>query len=153
MKQHHTECKAAINLISDVSNQTNTPVHDIVNLEKRERAISLIRMDPPAKRQKSVVSRMKNFVMPTSETEKAAIDRQNCTASNNNALSGYQVPSRFKISNNLLSDLQVSIQSYCKEKLAYHTVTIMSDAWSNIHNEPIDCASVPTPDDGESDFT
>ena len=71
MKQHHTECNAAINLTTDVNNQPNTPVPDIVNLEERERAISPIRLDPPAKRHKPVMFRMDNFVMQTSGTEKA----------------------------------------------------------------------------------
>ena len=34
MKQHHTECNAAINLTTDVSNQPNTPLPDIVNFER-----------------------------------------------------------------------------------------------------------------------
>ena len=74
MKQHHTECNATINLTTDVGNQPNTPLPDIVNLEERVRWISPIRLDSTAKRHKLVVSRMDNFVMQTSGTEKAAID-------------------------------------------------------------------------------
>ena len=46
------------------------------NLEERERATSPIRLDPPAKRHKPVVSNNDNFVMQASRNEKAAIDLQ-----------------------------------------------------------------------------
>ena len=51
MKQHYTDCTAAINLTTDVSNHPNTPKPDIVNLEERERATSPIILDPPAETQ------------------------------------------------------------------------------------------------------
>ena len=54
---------------------------------------------------------------------------------------GYQAPSRHKISDGLLDDLYVSMQSDCKERLADQTVSMMLDGWSNIHNEPIVCIS------------
>ena len=44
------------------------------------------------------------------------------------------------------------MQSDCKERLADLTVSMMLDGWSNIHNEPIVCVSVTTPE-GESYLT
>ena len=170
MKQHYTKCTAAINLTTDVSNNPNTLIPDFVNLEEREHATSPIRLDPPAKRHKPVVSRMDNFVMQTSGNEKAAIDLQiaRFVCATNSPFSivehpeflklitmlrpGYHAPSRHKISDGLLDDSYVSMQSDCKERLADQTVSMMLDGWSNIHNEPIICVSVTTPE-GESYLT
>ena len=130
MKQHNTDCIAAINLITDVSNRSNTPIPDIVQLEEKERATSPIRLDPPTKIHKPVVSRMEsmdNFVMQTSGNEKTAIDLQiaRFVCATNSSFSivehpeflklitmlrpGYQPPSRHKISNGLFDDLYFSM--------------------------------------------
>ena len=62
---------------------------------------------------------------------------------------GYQAPSRHRISDKLFDDLYASMQSDCKEQLADQTVFMVLDGWSNIHNEPVVCVSVTTPE-GES---
>ena len=166
IKQHYTDCTAAIYLTTDVSNYPNTPMPDIVKLEERERATSPIILDPPTKSHNPIVSRMEsmdNLVMHTSGNEKPAIDLQiaRFVCASNLPFSivehpeffklitmlrpGYQSPSRHKISDGLLNYLYFSMQSDCKERLADQTVFMMLDGWSNIHNEPIVCVSVTTP--------
>ena len=59
---------------------------------------------------------------------------------------GYVPPSRHDVSGNLLNEVHTSLLADCKERLCGKTVSMGIDGWNNIHNEPMMCVSVTTPD-------
>ena len=144
MKTHYTESVATSNLTTEVSNHQDTPILDTCNSEQRESATLPIKLDPPAKRHKSV-SNMDKFVMQTSSSEQAAIDLQiaRFVCATNSPFSiveypeflklmtmlrpSYQAPNQHKISDGLQDDSYVSMQSECKERLVGKTVSMMLD--------------------------
>lgn len=109
-------------------------------------------------------------MLKTSQTEKAALDEQvaRFIFATNTAFSavehpefiklvellrpGYSPPNRHDVGGRLLDKVQQSLMDDCKEKLQEKTVSMCLDGWSNVHNEPIVCVAVTTPD-GDSYVT
>lgn len=63
---------------------------------------------------------------------------------------GYSPPSRLDISGKLLDAVHKKCLESCKGMLKDKTVCMSLDGWSNVHNEPVICATVTTPE-AESD--
>ena len=61
---------------------------------------------------------------------------------------GYKLPNRHDIGNKLLDRVYSDLQETCKERLNDKTVSMAIDGWSNIHNEPVICASITS--DGQT---
>ena len=57
---------------------------------------------------------------------------------------GYKPPSRKDISDTMIEQVHDSLQDDCWTKLRNSTVSMALDGWSNIHNEPIVCATITT---------
>uniref|UniRef100_H2ZU85 Uncharacterized protein n=1 Tax=Latimeria chalumnae TaxID=7897 RepID=H2ZU85_LATCH len=55
---------------------------------------------------------------------------------------GYTPPSRFALAGHLLNEVFQEEKIKCSEKLSGEFVCMSTDGWSNIHNEPIVCATV-----------
>ena len=107
---------------------------------------------------------MDQFVLKTSEMEKAALDLQVaryiyatntpfCATSHPEFMKllkmlrpGYTPPSRHEVAGSLLEKVQQSLMEDCREQLEGQTVSMSLDGWSNVHNEPVVCVSVTTPD-------
>ena len=104
--------------------------------------------------------RLDNFLVQTSASEKAALDQQCArflfaTNSSFNQVEhpeftklvsmlrpGYTPRSRHDVGNKHLDQVHESLESECREQLQDKPVCMSLDGWSNIHNEPIVCASV-----------
>ena len=102
--------------------------------------------------------------MKTSQSEKAALDKQVvqfifATSTAFSAVEhpelikivqllrpGYNPPSCHAVGGTLFNEVQQSLMDDCKEKLQKKTVSMCLDGWSNVHNEPIVCVAVTTPD-------
>lgn len=115
------------------------------------------------KRQNSVT----DFVVKTSQTDKEALDLQlaRFVYSTNipfhivehpefkklitKLRPGYQPPNRHEVGGKLLDTAHADLLGQCTNELRDRTVSISLDGWSNIHNDPIICASITT-DDGRS---
>ena len=113
---------------------------------------------PKAKRQDTVT----DFVVKTSQSDKDALDLQlaRFVYSTNIPFSvvehpefkklmtmlrpGYRPPTRYDVSGKLLDNVQADLMSQCTEELLDQTVSMSLDGWSNIHNDPIICASITT---------
>ena len=135
LKQHYHECTIFIDFTDDASADLCILNPDIQVLPHSKRNMSDIRLDSQAKKQKSVKSRMTNFVVQTSTTEKAAIDLQiaRFVCATNSPFTivehpefmmlmamlrpGYHPPNRHDVGNELLDELYNSMQSECKEQL------------------------------------
>ena len=63
--------------------------------------------------------------------------------------SGYRPPSRFKVRGKLLDTVQGDLLDQCTAEWRDRTVSMSLDGWSNVHNDPIICATITT-DDGPS---
>ena len=59
---------------------------------------------------------------------------------------GYSPPSRFDISGKLLDTVHQKCLESSKDMLKDKTVCMSFDGWSNVHNEPVICATVTTPE-------
>ena len=57
---------------------------------------------------------------------------------------GYKPLSRKDISDKIIDKVHDSLQDDCWTKLCNSTVSMALDGWSNIHNEPIVCATITT---------
>jgi len=59
---------------------------------------------------------------------------------------GYSPPSRFDISGKWLDAVHKKCLESSKEMLKDKTVCMSFNGWSNVHNEPVICATVTTPE-------
>ena len=59
---------------------------------------------------------------------------------------GYNPPNRHDVGGKLLDHVHSSLLEECRDTLKDQTVAMALDGWSNIHNEPVVCATVTTPD-------
>lgn len=59
---------------------------------------------------------------------------------------GFMPPSAYEISNPILDKMYEETLSKCKEKVKNKTVCMSLDGWSNVHNEPLICCSITTPE-------
>lgn len=57
---------------------------------------------------------------------------------------GYSPPSRKEVSGYLLHEIYTEVKEKCFSKLTNSYVNLSIDGWSNIHNEPIICATITT---------
>lgn len=105
---------------------------------------------------------MNDFVMRTSTTEKHKIDKQIAKAifATNSSFRcienpqlqkaiqllrpGYTPPSRKTIATSLLDEIYEEEKSRCFSSLSGQCVNMSIDGWSNIHNEPVICATITT---------
>lgn len=105
---------------------------------------------------------MKSFVVRTSNELKKNLDRQIAKAiyATNSSFRcieqpevikaiemlrpGYSPPSRFAVSSTLLNEVYMEEKEKCLAKLTNSSVCLSLDGWSNVHNEPIICATVTT---------
>ena len=55
---------------------------------------------------------------------------------------GYKVPSRKSIGSALLDEIHGECELKMRSELKNKTVSMAIDGWSNVHNEPIVCASI-----------
>jgi len=110
------------------------------------------------------IRRLDNFVMKTSKSEKEALDEQIAKfvyATNSSfrivkhdefirmiqlLRPGYTPPSRFDVAGKLLDGVHKKSLESCHEMLKGKTVCISLDGWSNVHNEPVICATVTSTD-------
>lgn len=117
------------------------------------------RIDVPVK-----TVRLDNFVTKTSKSEKEVFDTQIAKfiyATNSSFRivehpyfvrliellhPGYSPPSRLDISGRLLDAVHSTCLESSKEMLKGKTVCMSLDGWSNVHNEPVICATVTTPE-------
>ena len=108
--------------------------------------------------------RLDNFVTKTSKVEKEAFDAQVAKfiyATNSSFRivehpefvqliemlhPGYSPPSRVDIGGKLLDAVHSKCLQSSKEMLKGKTVCMSLDGWSNVHNEPVICATVTTPE-------
>lgn len=59
---------------------------------------------------------------------------------------GYSPPSRKVLSSTLLEEIYTEERKKCFDKLLGSSVNMSIDGWSNVHNEPVICATVTTED-------
>jgi autotransporter adhesin len=59
---------------------------------------------------------------------------------------GYTPPTRFDISGKLLDVVHEKSMKTAQEILTDKTVCMSLDGWSNVHNEPVICATITTSD-------
>ena len=103
---------------------------------------------------------MDTFIIKTSSDKKHEIDKQidRVVFATNSALQfvdnnefkillellrpGYKGPNSHTVSSILLNEIHKECEEKVKEKLEGKTVSMAIDGWSNIHNEPIVCASI-----------
>ncbi len=110
--------------------------------------------------------KIEQYFVKTSQKEKEALDHQ-CArfifATNSafrhvehaefirllaTARPGYKPPTRHEVGGKLLDDVYESITSDVKKQLIGISVCMSIDGWSNIHNDPIICASITDARDG-----
>ena len=141
-------------------------IHIPCQVKHAASAISL----PLAKVQKYNVVTLANFDMQISASEKAAINTQTvhfvCPTNFLFSIAehpeliklqsmlqpSYSSPNRQHVSDKLFSEVYELMQSECKDKFEDQNMLMMLESWSNVHNEPIICVSVTTPD-GQSYLT
>ena len=117
-----------------------------------------------SKGKKRKASTMDKFVVTTSKEEKISIDEQiaRMVFATNSAFRvvehpefvklveilrpGYKPPSRFAVSDKLLNEVHEKEMNICSETLRGKTVCMSLDGWSNVHNDPIVCVSITTPE-------
>ncbi|KAJ8914331.1 hypothetical protein NQ315_011319 [Exocentrus adspersus] len=103
-----------------------------------------------------------NFVIQTSANKKEEIDKQIAKAvfATNTSFrcldnphvkkaiemlkSGYKPPSRKTISTTLLEQIYEEEKTKCFGNFSGQSVNMSIDGWSNVHNEPIVCATITT---------
>lgn len=107
---------------------------------------------------------MNDFVTTTSSTQKAEIDTQIARyiyATNTPFAAvehpefiklitllrpGYRPPNRDAIGGKLLDEVKAVMLEDCRKELEGKDVSMALDGWSNLHNEPVVCVSVTSPD-------
>lgn len=174
MKSHYHSCTNSVENCIEIVPEPGPATSDLSDSAPTspvpvpmKRAASTLNT-PTTKKLKT--SSINKFVMQTSNSEKAAIDLQvaRFIYATNSPFStvehpefkkfvqmlrpGYCPPSRFDVADSLLDKVQASLVTDCKEVLQDKSVCMALDGWSNIHNEPIVCVSVTTPD-GDSFLT
>lgn len=110
----------------------------------------------------SAAGSLSSFVIRTSKSDKEEIDKQIAKAlyATNSSFTcieqpqvkkaiallrpGYVPPSRHDVSNRLLTEIYNEEKSTCFKSLSGSSVCLSLDGWSNVHNEPIICATVTT---------
>lgn len=132
---------------------------NVLSSVKREASPARSWQDSSAK-----VRRVDQFIIKTTKSEKEIIDEQIARfifATNSSfrlvehaeiiktvqlLRPGYTPPSRFDVAGKLLDSVYVKCLQTGEEILRDSTVCMSLDGWSNIHNEPVVCATVTTAD-------
>lgn len=123
---------------------------------------------PSSKKRKEIAesdassTSLSSFIVRTSKSTKLEIDKQiaravYATNSSFNCMEqpevrkaisllrpGYVPPSRYDVSNRLLDEIYNEEKNKCFKNLSESFVCLSLDGWSNVHNEPIICATVTT---------
>ena len=136
--------------------------------------LSHLRKSPPSPNKEDVQTKKKkktesqpnlsSFVMRTSTAGKEKIDKQIAKAifATNSSFRciensqvkkaihllrpGYTPPSRKTISTSLLDEIYEEEKVKCFSSLSGQCVNMSIDGWSNVHNEPVICATITTED-------
>lgn len=116
----------------------------------------------PSLKKKKLSANLSSFIVTTPKSTKETIDRQiakamfatNCSFRSiehrevKKAISllrpGYIPPSRKDISGKLLDQIYLEEKERCFSNLSGSYVNMSIDGWSNVHNEPIICATITT---------
>lgn len=118
--------------------------------------------EAPALKKKKLCGNLSTFMVKTPQSSKEVIDKQiaraiyatNCSFRSiehpqvKKAIAllrpGYPPPSRKEVSDRLLDEVYQEEKEKCFSQLANSYVNLSIDGWSNIHNEPIICATITT---------
>ncbi|KAK6186203.1 hypothetical protein SNE40_008288 [Patella caerulea] len=151
MKKHTERCEKNDSIVIDVDESLpfGTPSTSAMSLCSSTKTSTFEKL-----------SLIDKFVYSTSDTEKAALDKQ-CSkfiyATNSSFLTvehrefkqfiemlrpWYKPPTRKDVAGSLLDQVHEDLQQKCAEILSGKPVNMSLDGWSNIRNEPIVCISV-----------
>lgn len=149
-----------------MSSSSTSHLNSLQDLQEDSTSQSLLSPKPVSKKRRetsnSTAGSLSSFVIRTSKSDKEEIDKQIARAlyATNSSFTcieqpevkkaiallrpGYVPPSRYDVSNRLLAEVYNEEKSKCFKSLSGGSVCLSLDGWSNVHNEPIICATVTT---------
>lgn len=150
------------------SSSSSTSHLNLPEDSQEDSSSSLLSPMPTSKKKKNTTNSstgsgsLSQFVIRTNRSDKEEIDKQIARAiyATNSSFTfieqpevkkaiallrpGYVPPSRHDVANRLLTEVYNEEKSKCFKSLSGSSVCLSLDGWSNVHNEPIICATVTT---------
>lgn len=147
---------ASTSMLASTSSCANSPPSPGISISTAPKSGSV------GKKRKVENPTMTNFLVRTSSADKQNIDKQIAKAifATNSSFRcvenvqvkkaiqllrpGYTPPSRKTIATTLLDEIYAEEKDKCCSLLRGHSVNMSIDGWSNVHNEPVVCATITT---------